>query len=85
MEARIASDAGEVEFDLPVALCRAVKTRTSSGAGWTLIVDACPSCGLSHAHGGGSGARPTYGDRVSHCADASLRRAYQLRPAGDAP
>lgn len=82
MEAQTYDDAGEADLAPPVAICRAVRTRTSSGPAWTLVIDTCPLCGLSHAHGGGSGARPTYGDRLSHCADRSIRRAYELRADG---
>lgn len=84
MKARPPDDAGEADLAPPVAICRAVRTRTPSGPAWTLVIDTCPLCGLSHAHGGGSGARPTYGDRLSHCADAKIRRAYELRPVDGA-
>lgn len=68
----------------PVALCRSLKTRTSEGPGWTLVVDQCPFCGLSHAHGGGTGTEPRYGLRISTCADRNKRSGYSLAPAGGA-
>lgn len=84
MEAQAPDAAGEAASELPVALCRALKTRTSSGNGWALVIDECPFCRRSHAHGGGTGTRPAYGHRVAHCVDRADRAAYSLQPADGA-
>lgn len=77
MEARSPDDAGEAETGPPIAWCRAERTRRNM---WRLVVDKCPFCGKSHAHGGGSrGERPYYGVRVAHCV-VDGPAGYQLRP-----
>jgi len=70
--------------NLPVAVCRALKVRTREGLAWELIVDKCPLCGLKHAHGGGVGPQPSYGERSAHCADRNQRGDYELVPVGGA-
>lgn len=84
METQTYDDAGDADFSVPIAFCRALKRRTPEGTAWELAVDKCPLCSLKHAYAGGTGPRPTYGDRMSHCADRNVRSVYRLRPADGA-
>jgi hypothetical protein len=45
---------------------------------WSLIVPSCPLCRCAHVHGGGNGAQPSLGTRVSHCLDVNATAQYEL-------
>jgi hypothetical protein len=45
---------------------------------WSLRIPACPLCKAEHVHGGGKGAKPTLGDRVTHCRVKSSVNGYTL-------
>lgn len=75
-------DAVEVGAELPIALCRALWGRPSSDGGWALVIDDCPWCQRTHAHGGGTGTTPVLGRRAAHCADITVHRSYELRVDG---
>lgn len=65
-----------------IAVARA--ERSADGKCWILTVDRCPGCGRTHAHGGGTGAEPSYGDRSAHCIGPNRCGGYELVPAGGA-
>jgi len=52
-------------------------TERASDGVWCLFV-LCPFCGERHQHGGGSGARPGLGHRLSHCIRGDQRESYVL-------
>ncbi len=45
---------------------------------WSLHVPCCPLCGCEHHHGGGDGAKPLFGERLSHCMIRGEVRGYTL-------
>ena len=53
---------------------KAIATRHTDGT-WILKLT-CPICGKQHTHGGLSGAKPSGGDRLSHCRKDA--RHYEL-------
>lgn len=69
----------------PTALCRAKKTRTSTGHVWLLVIRRCPLCRRSHTHGGGSGDEPFYGHRTAHCHNGHPGTGYWLQPIEETP
>ena len=53
----------------------ATATRHTDGT-WILRIESCPFCHKPHKHGGGMGAAPSGGWRLSHCRENAQQ--YQI-------